>query len=128
MALEGNELFVLLSTSKNMAKVNLEKPGGQDKNVDWMTGILNIGWTENEFINESVVTLMEKSRYVHIFSFMSLSWKSALSNLWMMDMNFEGTAHILKDKIRKGLNNLEWETKFNSNFIKIENRTPNTWV
>lgn len=111
-----------------MAKVNLEKPGGQDKNVDWMTGILNIGWTENEFINESVVTLMEKSRYVHIFSFMSLSWKSALSNLWMMDMNFEGTAHILKDKIRKGLNNLEWETKFNSNFIKIENRTPNTWV
>lgn len=35
--------FFSLSTSKNMAKVNLEKPGGQDKNVDWMTGILNIG-------------------------------------------------------------------------------------
>lgn len=36
-------LWSILATSKNLAKVDLEKPDGQDRNVNWMTCILNIG-------------------------------------------------------------------------------------
>lgn len=41
------------------------EPGGQDRKVDWIIGILNIGGTQSEFINESVVILMENSRCGH---------------------------------------------------------------